>query len=160
MVKLASSPYGIWLYSYVNHSNSDARRIKRVRGQRLRLDLAERICQWGLASYRIACVPTVVPLQLLAHHTTCQTCLGPARQRARKSAPCASPAVTRNSAMPGQKPGVSAQRKASISDRPESTVSPYSRQAKPRPVSRCTAHRAKVSKVMNPMAMSTTSGVW
>ena len=59
MVKLASSPYGIWLYSYINHSNSRARRIKRVRGQRLRLDLAERICLWVLASYRMACDATM-----------------------------------------------------------------------------------------------------
>ena len=71
MVKLASSPYGIWLYSYIKHSNSKAQRIKRARGQRLRLDLAERICRWVLASCRMACVATVVPLQLLAHHTAC-----------------------------------------------------------------------------------------
>jgi hypothetical protein len=46
------------------------------------------------------------------------------RQRVRMSAPWTSPAVTKNSAMPGQKPGVSAHRSASISDSPESTVSP------------------------------------
>ena len=46
------------------------------------------------------------------------------RQRVRMSAPWANPAVTKNSAMPGQKPGVSAQRRASIKDKPESTVSP------------------------------------
>ena len=71
MVKLASSPYEIWLYSYIKHSNSEARRIKRVRGQRLSLDLADRICRWVLASCRMAFVATVVPLQLLAHHTAC-----------------------------------------------------------------------------------------
>ena len=54
MVKLASSPYGIWLYSYINHSNSEARQIKRVRGQRLRLDLAERNCRLVLASCSMA----------------------------------------------------------------------------------------------------------
>ena len=59
MVKLASSPYGIWLYSYIKHSNSEAQRIKRVLGQRLRLDLAERICRWVSASYRMACVAKV-----------------------------------------------------------------------------------------------------
>ena len=37
----------------------------------MRLDLAERICRWVLASCRMACVATVVPLQLLAHHTAC-----------------------------------------------------------------------------------------
>ena len=35
------------------------------------LDLADRICRWVLASCRMAFVATVVPLQLLAHHTAC-----------------------------------------------------------------------------------------
>ena len=35
----------------------------------MRLDLADRICRLVLASYRMACVATLVPLQLLAHHT-------------------------------------------------------------------------------------------
>jgi hypothetical protein len=57
MVKLASSPYGIWLYSYIKHSNSEARRIKRVRGQRLRLDLADRHLPMGFGQlpHRVRC---------------------------------------------------------------------------------------------------------
>jgi hypothetical protein len=42
--------------------------------------------------------------------------------RARKSAPWAKPAVIKNKAMPGQNPGVSAQRNASMSDKPERMV--------------------------------------
>ena len=57
MVKLASSPYEIWLYSYIKHSNSEARRIKRVRGQRLRLDLADRHLPMGFGQlpHRVRC---------------------------------------------------------------------------------------------------------
>ena len=80
MVKLASSPYGVWLYSYVNHSNSEARRIKRVRGQRLSLDLAGRHLPMGFGQLphgvrcdRGAAAAAGPPHRLCARHGRGQT---------------------------------------------------------------------------------------